>query len=125
MDDMLKYSVNFDLDEGLKKAQEDWKKVDKQLQAMVSDKGIKIKVSIPNSKDMTELEQVAIRLQKLKLEPITFETRNAIRTLVAELKNMERYCSIDRTNKSHKQSPFMVSRSKCNKQRSYCSTKTK
>lgn len=103
MDNMLKYSVNFDLDEGLKKAQEDWKKVDKQLQAMVSDKGVKIKVSIPNSKDMTELEQVAIRLQKLKLEPITPETRNAIRTLVAELKNMEKILlNIERINKGAK-----------------------
>lgn len=90
MDDMLKYAVNFDLEQGLKQAQEDWKKVDKQLQAMVSDKGIKIKVSVPTSKNMTELEQVAIRLQKLKLEPVTPETRNAIRTLVAELKNMEK-----------------------------------
>lgn len=103
MDNMLKYRVNFDLDEGLKKAQADWKRVDQQLQAMVSNKGINMKVSIPNSKDMTELEQVAKRLQKLKLQPITPETRNAIRTLVAELKNMEKILlNIERINKGAK-----------------------
>ena len=101
--DSLKFGINYDLEEGLEKAKQDWTKVEKKLQGMIGKSSMKIKLGIPTEKEITTLEGVAKRLKELKIEPINPETRNAIRTLVRELKNMEKILvKIDRLNKTSK-----------------------
>ena len=99
----LKFGINYNLEGGLEKAKQDWTKVEKKLQGMIGKSSMKIKLGIPTEKDITNLEGVAKRLKGLKIEPITPETKNAIRTLVRELKNMEKILvKIDRLNKTSK-----------------------
>ena len=99
MNDNLNFGIHFDLEKGLKDAQADWAKVEKEF----TNKTIKIKVSVPKATTIDNLEEVTKRLKELKIEPVTLETKSAIQSLVRELKSMEKVLiEINRLNNNSK-----------------------
>ena len=99
MNDNLNFGIHFDLEKGLKDAQADWAKVEKEF----TNKTIKIKVSVPRAATIDNLEEVTKRLKELKIEPVTLETKSAIQSLVRELKSMEKVLiEINRLNNNSK-----------------------
>lgn len=83
--DSLIFPVGFDMESAIKNAEEQFKKKEKQLEKAFT-ANINLKIS---PKSIDNLEDVQKRLKELRLEPITPESRNAIRTLVAELSQLE------------------------------------
>ena len=60
MNDNLNFGIHFDLEKGLKDAQADWAKVEKEF----TNKTIKIKVSVPKATTIDNLEAVTKRLKE-------------------------------------------------------------
>ena len=99
MNDNLNFGIHFDLEKGLKDAQADWAKVEKEF----TNRTIKIKISVPKATTIDNLEAVTKRLKELKIEPVTLETKSAIQSLVRELKSMEKVLiEINRLNNNSK-----------------------
>lgn len=99
MNDNLNFGIHFDLEKGLKDAQADWAKVEKEF----TNRTIKIKISVPKATTIDNLKEVTKRLKELKIEPVTLETKSAIQSLVRELKSMEKVLiEINRLNNNSK-----------------------
>ena len=62
MNDNLNFGIHFDLEKGLKDAQADWAKVEKEF----TNKTIKIKVSVPKATTIDNLEEVTKKIKRVK-----------------------------------------------------------
>lgn len=99
--DRLMFPIGFDLDGAVKDAGNEWNNTyyDK-LNKIVQKKPLMAKISF-DTKQLDNLDDVRKRLQALKLQPVTPETKSAIQSLVKELKSLENILErIDRLNKS-------------------------
>lgn len=100
-DDRLMFPIGFDLDGAVKDAGNEWNNTyyDK-LNKIVQKKPLVAKISF-DTKQLDNLDDVRKRLQQLKLQPVTPETKSAIQSLVKELKSLEKILErIDKLNKS-------------------------
>lgn len=80
MADNLIFPIGFDLQKAVDEASQDWdKKYAGKLEAILAKRPVKIKLDFEN------LTDVKTRLAQLKIEPITPETKNAIKELAREL----------------------------------------
>ncbi|MCM1066382.1 MAG: tape measure protein [Muribaculaceae bacterium] len=87
-DDRLVFPIGFDLDAAVKKAASDWDgKYADQLQKAIQKRALEVKLKL-STKNFDSLEDVKKRLAELKLEPITPETKTAIKELAAELRTL-------------------------------------
>lgn len=85
-DEKLIIPLGFSLD--FTEAEQAWKNKQAELQKMFTT-DIKLNIKLPTNNNLDKLETVINRLKEIKLEPITPETKAAIATLTAELKNLE------------------------------------
>lgn len=100
-DDRLMFPIGFDLDTAVKDAGNEWNSTyyDK-LNKIVQKKPLVAKIKF-DTKQLDNLDDVRKRLQQLKLQPVTPETKSAIQSLVKELKSLEKILEkIDKLNKS-------------------------
>lgn len=80
MADNLIFPIGFDLQKAVDEASQDWdKKYAKRLEQAIAKRPVRIKL------EFEKLEDVKKRLAELKIQPITKETRSAIRELAKEL----------------------------------------
>lgn len=80
MAENLIFPIGFDLQKAVEVAGQDWdKKYAKKLEDYINKRPIKVKLDFEN------LTDVKIRLAQLKIEPITPETKAAIKELAREL----------------------------------------
>lgn len=80
MADNLIFPIGFDLQKAVEEASQDWdKKYAKRLEQAIAKRPVRIKL------EFEKLEDVKKRLAELKIQPITKETRSAIRELAKEL----------------------------------------
>lgn len=93
--DSLIFPVHFDMDKAIKNAEQAFKDKEKEFSKAFS-ATVNLKIS---SKSIENLEDVQKRLKEIKLQPVTPETRNAIRVLVKELEALARILEkVDRLN---------------------------
>lgn len=79
------FRIGFDLDAAVKKAAKDWDgKYADQLEKAIQKRAIAVKLKL-DTRNFDSLDNVKKRLAELKLEPITPETKGAIKQLAAEL----------------------------------------
>lgn len=87
-DDRLVFPIGFDLDSAVQKAASDWDgKYADQLEKAIQKRALEVKLTL-STKNFDSLEDVKKRLAELKLEPITPETKTAIKELAAELRTL-------------------------------------
>lgn len=80
MADNLIFPIGFDLQKAVEEASQNWdKKYAKRLEQAIAKRPVRIKL------EFDKLEDVKKRLAELKIQPITKETRSAIRELAKEL----------------------------------------
>lgn len=80
MADNLIFPIGFDLQKAVEEASQNWdKKYAKRLEQAIAKRPVRIKL------EFEKLEDVKTRLAQLKIQPITPETRTAIRELAKEL----------------------------------------
>ncbi len=80
MADNLTFPIGFDLQKAVEEAIQNWdKKYAKRLEQAIAKRPVRIKL------EFEKLEDVKTRLAQLKIQPITPETRTAIRELAKEL----------------------------------------
>lgn len=80
MADNLTFPIGFDLQKAVEEAIQNWdKKYAKRLEQAIAERPVRIKL------EFEKLEDVKTRLAQLKIQPITPETRTAIRELAKEL----------------------------------------
>lgn len=80
MADNLIFPIGFDLQKAVEEASQNWdKKYAKRLEQAIAKRPVRIKL------EFEKLEDVKKRLAELKIQPITKETRSAIRELAKEL----------------------------------------
>ncbi len=85
MADSLISPIRFDLDSAVKKAEKDWDGTyASRLEKAIQKRALEIKLKFDTSK-LDSLDAVKQRLAQLKIEPITPETKAAIRELAKEL----------------------------------------
>lgn len=90
MADNLIFPIRFDLEKAVEQAGKDWDgKFADKLEKLMAKRPVNIKFNL-DVKNLDNLDAVRKRLAELKLEPITPETRNAIRSLTQELKTLEK-----------------------------------
>lgn len=95
MADNLIFPIGFDLQQAVEKAGQDWDKTyAKKLEAHLAKRPVRIKLSFE------KLEDVKRRLAELKIEPITPETKSAIRELTRELQQLAK--ALDQVQKYSK-----------------------
>lgn len=83
MADNLIFPIGFDLEKAVNEAGQQWdKKYAKRLEQLIAKRPIKVKL------EFEKLEDVKKRLAELKIQPITKETRSAIRELAKELQQL-------------------------------------
>lgn len=83
MDNNLIFPIGFDLEEAVKNAGQQWdRKYAKKLEDYMAKRPVRVKL------DFEKLEDVKKRLAQLKIEPITPETRSAIKELTKELQQL-------------------------------------
>lgn len=88
MADSMIFPIGFDLDAAVKKASQDWDgKYADQLEKAIQKRALEVKLKL-KTKNFDSLEAVKKRLAELKLEPITPETKTAIKELAAELRTL-------------------------------------
>jgi len=88
MADNLIFPIGFDLDKAVKEAAEEWdgKYADK-LEKAIQKRALAVKLKI-DTKQLDSLDAVKKRLAQLRVEPITPETKTAIKELAAELRTL-------------------------------------
>ena len=84
-EDKLIFPIGFDLQKGVEEAGKDWDKYAQKLEAALAKRAVKVKLNI-DTHNFDNLDAVKQRLAQLKIEPITPETKSAIKELAAELK---------------------------------------
>lgn len=90
MADKMIFPIGFDLEAAVKKASTDWEsKYADKLEKAIQKRALGVKLSL-STKIFDSLEDVKKRLAELKLEPITPETKTAIKELAAELRTLAR-----------------------------------
>lgn len=83
MADNLIFPIGFDLEKAVEQAGNDWDKTyAKKLEAYLAKRPVRVKL------DFEKLEDVKTRLAQLKIEPITPETKAAIKELAKELQTL-------------------------------------
>lgn len=83
MADNLIFPIGFDLQKAVEEASQNWdKKYAKRLEQAIAKRPVRIKL------EFEKLEDVKKRLAELKIQPITKETRSAIRELAKELQQL-------------------------------------
>lgn len=83
MADNLVFPIGFDLQQAVEKAGQEWDKTyAKKLEAYLAKRPVRVKL------DFEKLEDVKTRLAQLKIEPITPETKAAIKELAKELQTL-------------------------------------
>lgn len=83
MADNLIFPIQFDLQKAVERAGQDWDKTyAKKLETYLAKRPIKVKINFEN------LTDVKTRLAQLKIEPITPETKSAIKELASELRTL-------------------------------------
>lgn len=88
MADNLIFPIGFDLDKAVADASKDWNDTfAEKLEKRIAKKPVNVKLKFDLSK-IDQLDKVKERLAKLKLEPITPETKSAIKQLAAELQTL-------------------------------------
>lgn len=86
-DDKLIFPIGFDLEKGVKEALKDGDQHLRKMEAEFAKRSLKFKISFDTRK-FDNLEAVKKRLEQLKIEPITPETRSAIKELARELQQL-------------------------------------
>lgn len=90
MADNLIFPIGFDLDKAVADASKEWDGTyAAKLEKALAKKPVNVKLKL-DTKQLDSLDAVRKRLAELKIEPITPETRNAIRSLAQELKSLEK-----------------------------------
>lgn len=80
MENNLIFPIRFDLEKAVNEAGQQWdKKYAKRLEDFMAKRPVRVKL------DFEKLEDVKKRLAQLKIEPITPETKTAIKELAREL----------------------------------------
>ena len=88
MADNLIFPIGFDLDKAVADASKDWNDTfAEKLEKRIAKKPVNVKLKFDLSK-IDQLDKVKERLAKLKLEPVTPETKSAIKQLAAELQTL-------------------------------------
>lgn len=83
MADELIFPIGFDLEKGVAEAEKEWEnKYAKKMEDFMAKRAVGVKL------DFSNLDDVKTRLAKLKIEPITPETKSAIRELAGELRTL-------------------------------------
>lgn len=104
--DSLIFPVHFNMDDAIKGAEDAFKSKEKQLDKMFS-ANINLTIS---PKSIDNLEDVQKRLKEIRLQPVTPETRNAIRVLVKELEGLAKILEkVDRLNVNSSRSASQIS----------------
>lgn len=89
-DGSMIFPIGFDLEKGIKDAGDDWdKKYAERLEKIIAKRPINVKLNLDTSK-LSDLDAVKRRLAELKIEPITPETKAAIKELARELQALAR-----------------------------------
>ncbi|MCM1223277.1 MAG: tape measure protein, partial [Lachnospiraceae bacterium] len=84
----MTYPILFDLEAGVKKAAEDWEnKYADKLEKAIQKRALEVNLQV-RKLDTSSLEDVKKRLGELKIEPITPETKAAIKELASELRTL-------------------------------------
>ena len=93
--DSLIFPVHFDMDKAIKNAEQAFKDKEKEF-SKAFNATVNLKIS---SKSIENLEDVQKRLKEIRLQPVTPDTRNAIKTLVKELEALAKILEkVDRLN---------------------------
>ncbi len=88
MADKLIFPIGFDLEAAVKKAASDWDgKYASQLEKAIQKRALAVKLKI-DIKNLDSLDAVKQRLTQLKIQPITPETKTAIREFAKELQTL-------------------------------------
>lgn len=88
MADNLQFPILFDLEKGVEAAIKEWdgKYADK-LEKAIQKRALNVKLKF-DTKQLDSLDAVKTRLAQLKIEPITPETKSAIKDLASELRTL-------------------------------------
>lgn len=88
MADNLQFPIFFDLEKGVEAAIKEWdgKYADK-LEKAIQKRALNVKLKF-DTKQLDSLDAVKTRLAQLKIEPITPETKSAIKELASELRTL-------------------------------------
>lgn len=88
MAENMTYPIKFDLEKGVNDAIKDWdgKYADK-LEKAIQKRALNVKLKF-DTKQLDSLDAVKTRLAQLKIEPITPETKSAIKELASELRTL-------------------------------------
>lgn len=90
MADKMIFPIGFDLEAAVKGAGDDWdKKYAKRLEDLIAKRPVNVKLTFDTTK-LDSLDAVKKRLAELKIEPITPETKTAIKELARELNQLAR-----------------------------------
>lgn len=87
MSENLIFPIGFDLESGVEEAIKNWDKYSKELERKLTKRAISLKVDF-DSRNLDNLDAVKKRLAQIKIEPITPETKQSIRELSGELKQL-------------------------------------
>lgn len=88
MADNLIFPIGFDLDKAVEQAGKDWDgKFADKLEKLIAKKPVNVKLKL-DTRNLDSLDAVKKRLAELKIEPITSETKSAIRELTSELRQL-------------------------------------
>lgn len=88
MADNLIFPIGFDLEAAVKEAGAAWDaKYAKKIEDLIAKRPVNVKIKIDTLK-LDSLEAVKKRLAELKIEPVTRETKAAIKELAAELRTL-------------------------------------
>ena len=90
MADKMIFPIGFDLEAAVKSAGDDWdKKYAKKLEDLIAKRPVNVKLTFDTTK-LDSLDAVKRRLAELKIEPITPETKTAIKELARKLNQLAR-----------------------------------
>lgn len=87
MSENLIFPIGFDLESGVEEAIKNWDKYSKELERKLTKRAISLRVDF-DSRNLDNLDAVKKRLAQIKIEPITPETKQSIRELSGELKQL-------------------------------------
>lgn len=88
MADNLIFTIKFDLDKAVEQAGKDWDgKFADKLEKLIAKRPVNVKLKL-DTKNLDSLDAVKKRLAELKIEPITPETKSAIKELTSELRQL-------------------------------------
>lgn len=88
MADRMMFPIGFDLKAGIEEAAREWEsRYAKKLESLIKRTPVKVKLKFDVT-DVDALDRVKERLARLKLEPITPETKSAIKELASELRTL-------------------------------------